>query len=839
MVLPVAGSFIIRPDENQFANIPIPIQQGVNYYRSVQDVPIIAEHANIYVTENITQNVYRSVVRQDIPDFITANAVATSPPAGRQVGAVYFDASENILYAWNGTAWYKVGENINNTVNGNVTVNGNLQSYNIITGNLTGTNIFNTGNTQTVGLISGGSIISQSTIQATGNVSGANLITNGDVYSANVFTSGNVSASNVQVSGNIDGGNLNAAGNINAAGTITGGNIATPGTLTSGNVQTGNLTVSGDSLFQGPVTFDVMPTFTTSLPNTVMYINSAQTMVSGPELSFDGANFGIGIQPATYNFEVNGNGRSWKDFSVLGTGDGLTIMPKAAGFGSSIVSRNQSFSGFAPLEVISSPAHFKPDGLNANGLYISTTGIGANTTLPVSEMDINGVLSVTRAEVAPLDLRPNDDASVNWRFGAHTTAMKQGVLQLQNFGTGVGGGGTEAMTVDQENNFGFGTVGPFVQYNISNPNARINVNGSITGGTDASMAGSVILQGRNGPSGATTNFGSEFGSGGPVMSYGMIPSTAASGAFDSAYSPTTGRSAITVNDGVRIYTSEPSTVGIGSPVTIDHVFTVANDGKVGIQKAVPLYDLDVDGNAMVNLQTVGDYSGVRGAAGGNASMMLQSDQTGGTQFWMTSKTDSTLHIGGVGGVEPAQGAMVIDGGGNVVVGSAIAPAKLGVIGVANNKTFYAMTDSGIATDVPITAYNAAGAGDNMFIDFVTEGAPVSRGSISFNRAAVQVAYNVTSDYRAKELLGTVVDSGSTIDALNVYNGRMHGATLEKPMLVAHEAQAVVPYAVTGEKDAVDSGGNPVYQQVDHASLVPLLIAEIQSLRKRINDLERR
>ena len=62
-------------------------------------------------------------------------------------------------------------------------------------------------------------------------------------------------------------------------------------------------------------------------------------------------------------------------------------------------------------------------------------------------------------------------------------------------------------------------------------------------------------------------------------------------------------------------------------------------------------------------------------------------------------------------------------------------------------------------------------------------------------------------------------------------------TCALPILIAHEAQAVAPYSVTGEKDAVNAKDEPIYQQMDHASLVPLLIAELQSLRARVASLE--
>jgi hypothetical protein len=57
------------------------------------------------------------------------------------------------------------------------------------------------------------------------------------------------------------------------------------------------------------------------------------------------------------------------------------------------------------------------------------------------------------------------------------------------------------------------------------------------------------------------------------------------------------------------------------------------------------------------------------------------------------------------------------------------------------------------------------------------------------------------------------------------------------MLIAHEAQERAPYAVSGEKDAVNEDGTPKLQQMDVSALVPLMIAEIQALRARVAALE--
>jgi hypothetical protein len=129
-------------------------------------------------------------------------------------------------------------------------------------------------------------------------------------------------------------------------------------------------------------------------------------------------------------------------------------------------------------------------------------------------------------------------------------------------------------------------------------------------------------------------------------------------------------------------------------------------------------------------------------------------------------------------------------------------------------------------------WNAGTTGDNIFTYFVTETSPTVRGSISYNRAGGLTAYNVTSDYRAKDIYGPVTNSGALIDSVPVYMGKMKDATQERPMFIAHETPE---YAHTGVKDAVDADGNPVYQQMDASALIPVMWAEIQSLRKRLAD----
>jgi hypothetical protein len=49
--------------------------------------------------------------------------------------------------------------------------------------------------------------------------------------------------------------------------------------------------------------------------------------------------------------------------------------------------------------------------------------------------------------------------------------------------------------------------------------------------------------------------------------------------------------------------------------------------------------------------------------------------------------------------------------------------------------------------------------------------------------------------------------------------------------IAHEVQAVVPQAVTGEKDGEEMQG------LDHSKLVPVLVAAVQELSAKVAALE--
>lgn len=112
------------------------------------------------------------------------------------------------------------------------------------------------------------------------------------------------------------------------------------------------------------------------------------------------------------------------------------------------------------------------------------------------------------------------------------------------------------------------------------------------------------------------------------------------------------------------------------------------------------------------------------------------------------------------------------------------------------------------------------------------------GQIKARNNAVQ--YNTTSDARLKE---NVEDMTGAIDRVKTLKPKRYSwivDDLDAPNIdgfLAHEAQAVVPDAVSGTQNEVDDDGNPVYQGIDHGLLVPLLTGALKEAITKIETLE--
>jgi hypothetical protein len=258
------------------------------------------------------------------------------------------------------------------------------------------------------------------------------------------------------------------------------------------------------------------------------------------------------------------------------------------------------------------------------------------------------------------------------------------------------------------------------------------------------------------------------------------------------------------------------------------IVTATSTG-LGIGAILPAQKLHVStagNNYIVSHNTAGSTSALLlGAESGSTSIYSWTTPTGSTGVPLKFFTGASQ-------------AMTLDASGNLLVGTTFTTnARTTIESAVNQNTIWATCPS--FNWYPIVSHNTATSGDNVFAAFGTEASFTQRGSISYNRAGGLTAYNTTSDYRAKDIAGPISDASGAVLNLKPYMGTMKGATVERPMFVAHETQEIAPYAVTGEKDAVDGDGNPKYQQMDHSALVPLLTAALQEALTKIEALEAR
>ena len=194
-------------------------------------------------------------------------------------------------------------------------------------------------------------------------------------------------------------------------------------------------------------------------------------------------------------------------------------------------------------------------------------------------------------------------------------------------------------------NVGIGTAAPLT---------TLDVRGVVTAGDAVSSSGSILMQGYY-TLGALTVFGTEYATGGPVIGYGVSPSTAASGSFLSSTSASVSRDAISMgNDGnITFYTSSGGSIPIGSTVAMSPVMTILNGGNVGIGTTSPGSTLQVNGGAAIGYSTsqVAPSNGlaVSGSVGiGSTSPQQPLDVAGPIKVAGTgSEVCDTAHLGSI------------------------------------------------------------------------------------------------------------------------------------------------------------------------------------------------
>jgi hypothetical protein len=243
----------------------------------------------------------------------------------------------------------------------------------------------------------------------------------------------------------------------------------------------------------------------------------------------------------------------------------------------------------------------------------------------------------------------------------------------------------------------------------------------------------------------------------------------------------------------------------------------ATTGKLIQNSVVIIADTTGDVTGVGNLTASGNLTAGGVATIGAGSVSAPSlTTTGDTNTGVFFPAADTVAIG-TGGSE----RMRTDSSGNLLFGTT---ATWGTAGSGNS--FYVANNSDIET-VRISNADSGSSPYNLIGFYRNKGASAIA---KITTDGSTVAYNTSSDYRLKESIEPITNALSAVEQLKPVNWIWKESKKTGQGFVAHELATVVPFAVTGEKDAVDSEGNPIYQGIDTSFLVAILTAAIQELK---------
>jgi len=207
----------------------------------------------------------------------------------------------------------------------------------------------------------------------------------------------------------------------------------------------------------------------------------------------------------------------------------------------------------------------------------------------------------------------------------------------------------------------------------------------------------------------------------------------------------------------------------------------------------------------------------------------------------------SLGVNGPGGVTVTGSSGVTSSTGRVRVGDDPAGTNSGVDINPGGAIISRQTTASTAGSVALTRAGDAAANGQRFASFIHSANGII-GSILI-ASSTSVQYATTSDPRLKERTGDAADAAEVVQALGrlAYRGRWKAdpGGSEWVFLNSTDVEAVAPFAVSGEADAVLPADDPYNpggidpQQLDHGALVPLLFAALSQALDRIAALEAR
>ena len=644
---------------------------------------------------------------------------------------------------------------------------------------------------------------------------------------------------------------------------VTSADIA-PGAVTFadvGTIYTSNLTEDTNLFFSN--TRATVAVAAGSAANALLFVNAAGVLSNTSSLVWTGSNLGVGTAtPRLNTANVMAGLTTLTVYNVASEGGGIELATGSstatAVAGRLTFTSGANNNGFRTIAWIDSLIQgstagnqggslrfgVKPDnGTAAIALTIDSAGNMGIGKTPVFKLDVSADASINGVRIG----RGAGDVATNTAMGASALAANTSGANNTALGSSAGSGittgirntvvGYSTLSATTTGNYNTAVGGAALAIATSDGNVAVGYRAQLnttSGGANVAVGQDALLSNttaaNNTAVGYQAGYTNSIGTGLATFGYQAGYSTTADYnnffGYRAGYVNTTGTANSAVGTSSLYYNTTGSyNTAIGNNALQANT-TASNNTAVGYQAGYAA--------------TVGGYSTFVGYQSGLSSNFTSDAFANNTFIGALSGSTVTtgrkntilgLYNGNQGGLDirTASNYIVLsDGDGNprFVVNSSGAIS----FGAANGSTDIASGAVGLALNansgLQMLDSRSNDATNTYRYRFYNTNGLV--GGILTNGSTT--TYSTSSDYRLKENIQPMTGALAKVVALKpcTYTWKADGSAGEG--FIAHELAEVCPYAVSGEKDAVEEDGSIKPQAIDTSFLVATLTAAIQELK---------